>query len=649
MKEEIIISKALECIRLEQSSTGSFISLSSTDPDDFSKAASHETTFFASTILACIQAPHLADLLSSENEGWLKEIKEKAVKFLLSQRSERWSFNYWVTTGEKKISPYPDDLDDTFTALGALIQYDAALIDEKAWISIAKLLTNLEIYEGGPYRTWIVSNAAPAKWHDIDLAVNSTVAYFLHLADFRLPYVEEFIAEAIEKDRLSSLYYPNITAVYYLISRFYKNNEHINVALKQRVAELISAHIKNGNEKNILEWALSISSVANLGFSEMLTPDDVSSFLFNIEKEGFKPYAFCIDPARDGKRSYAGSSATTAACCIEAIFSFYHKEEQQNKKQISRHAHIQQKAANECTNIGPELRLIALQQIERTSDKSITSLAHEFGKALEAKNEHIPMDIIDQLSLANLYGWMAYTIYDNLIDEEGNPALLSCANFFFRKLIGICNNLNERIPGVMMLCNEMMDTIDSANTWESENCKSPIHLPKFEEYSNLADRSIGSAMGPLIQLLSIGKTKESTEYKNFLQFFRHYLIGRQLNDDARDWDKDLLHQHTNSIGSLVLETFQKRYPHKINDPITAIISNLKKIFMETPIDEATALIFLHIAKAREIKGMLPTIAGTDFMEAELSSLESAAQKSLHKRDQTLLFFLDFYGKTLPMA
>jgi len=41
------------------------------------------------------------------------------------------------------------------------------------------------------------------------------------------------------------------------------------------------------------------------------------------------------------------------------------------------------------------------------------------------------------LGQANVLGWLAYTIYDDFLDEEGKPELLPLANMYLRRLIYI--------------------------------------------------------------------------------------------------------------------------------------------------------------------------------------------------------------------
>src|SRR5208282_1544290 len=115
----------------------------------------------------------------------------------------------------------------------------------------------------------------------------------------------------------------------------------------------------------------------------------------------------------------------------------------------------------------------------------------------------VPDRIMNQLALANLYGWMAYTIYDDVLDDESDGARIPCANFFLRAVADIYRSLDREIPGAIGLYTIIMDRIDGANAWEQSHCRVPgvstgeisdflpSLLPNFGDHTTLADRSIG--------------------------------------------------------------------------------------------------------------------------------------------------------------
>lgn len=638
------------------------MSRSSFLPDDFSGAIPRRTTFFTANIIACLQS------ISPEHTD---DIQNAGIRFLLSQKSAWWSFNYWAQdAAERTTLPYPDDLDDTFAALAAIVWHNGAAIDAHAFSAIAKLLTACEVEAGGPYRTWLVAGTAAGSsahttpiptvtpaWRDIDPVVNATIGHFLSLVGVRLPPLERFLADAVRSRQMASPYYPGTIHTIYFLSRFYKNRGDADT--RAMLAESIVASLDRddhnedvrGSALTTLECAMAITSLINLGDvrCETIMPIAIDTLISKIEQEGFLPYAFCIDPARHGRRCYAGASALTAAFCAEALASARNTCTRPDghagdpptaatpHTAITIHDHVRAVARGACRPLGDDLRAMAIAQIKRTHDEKITALAYEFYDALRKKGIFIPPDVVESLSLANLFGWMAYDIYDDALDGEASASgasLIPCANFFLRAAADIYRSIGARDPRIVMLFASIMDRVDSANAWEQYHCHTIADLlPAFGDHHTLADRSIGHAAGPLAMLILAGYRTTSREYKSVAAFFHHYLIARQLHDDAHDWTDDLLHGRVNSIGAIVLGRHKKRYSD------TALPA-LKKIFWMEVVDVAVRMIVAHVAAARRARERSP-LADTDFMEGELWRLTTSARRAVTERDTALVFINDY--------
>jgi hypothetical protein len=211
----------------------------------------------------------------------------------------------------------------------------------------------------------------------------------------------------------------------------------------------------------------------------------------------------------------------------------------------------------------------------------------------------------------------------------------------------------------------MMDLIDNANAWEQTHCRISAGsgaesnatlsdiltcpLPSFGDHQTLADRSIGHAVGPLALLFLAGYDARSEAYKNVELFFRHYLIARQLHDDAHDWTDDLLRGRVNSIGAIVLDDFRKEYSGgEKTMTVAAALPKLKKIFWEETIDTAVCMILSHTASARRARENSP-LGETDFAESMLQRLESGARRAIVERDKAVIFLKDYKDSRTPGA
>lgn len=323
------ITNAMEAcfavIKNEQRPDGGFLDWSSVDGDIFSVDKRYMTTFCTSNILSCLNVVPLAEYAKAD----LQRMRTSAAEFLLRQKSCNWSFNYWLRKSEEaKMMPYPDDLDDTFVALTALHGYDPSIINGIVLAGVTKVLTATEIAPGGPYRTWLVSPDAGAEWLDVDIVVNANLAHFLSLFKVVLPNLKQFIDERLRMGNIRSPYYPNLIQPIYFISRFYHGGEV--ALLTKQTMEILTA------QGNMLEMAMGISSLINLGCGEKISETWIEAIITEIETVKLEPYAFCIDPSRDGKIHYGGSPALTAAFCAEALsrYAAWEKEENSKDKQI---------------------------------------------------------------------------------------------------------------------------------------------------------------------------------------------------------------------------------------------------------------------------------------------------------------------------
>src|SRR5438876_3918375 len=148
--------------------------------------------------------------------------------------------------------PYPDDLDDTFCALSALRLHDPDLVNEAALGRVVHLLVALETQVGGPYRTWIAPEDAPAVWRDVDLAVNANIAYFLRLTGTTLPGLTAIMEQGIMAKTLSSPYYPSLYPVAYFVARAYQGPEGVALANQLRSLQ------KNDHWGTPLQTALAL-------------------------------------------------------------------------------------------------------------------------------------------------------------------------------------------------------------------------------------------------------------------------------------------------------------------------------------------------------------------------------------------------------
>ena len=653
MLSDAILS-GISYLQTQQQNDGSFLSLSSPSPASFEKALTFHSVFSTALILSCLN--------TLEETPTLTTVKRKAASFLLSQRSKHWSFNYWATgSKEAKKMPYPDDLDDTFCALSALYQYDPKLIDGAVMAKAVELLTMLEEKEGGPYRTWLVPESADKKWKDIDLAVNSNIAYLLSLQEIELPNLTRFVEAASDKNNLTSPYYYSAFSIIYFISRFYRGK------LKDKFIKKLLL-LQNGKDvwDNPLHSALAMSSLINFTIESKNIFDKTVLYLLTTQVQGgWKPYPLIIELVKKDKTYYSGSPALTTAFCLEALSKYFRSLDGQRikiKKIDSRskriHNEIIKKIQKRFSHLTSELKgqgESMLATVLKMNDKNqITLLPYFFRSALR-KNAMLSDKLLISLGSANTYGWIAYTIYDNFLDEEGDPKTLSIANIALRELTIIFHKVLPENMGFQKLFRRILDELDGANAWEVTHCRIRIKneridledtIPQFGNYEKLAQKSLGHALGPLAILFSLGYTEKSLEVKSLLDFFIHYLVSRQLNDDAHDWEKDFKNGHINPVCALLIRTYKlKINKSKGNFALAELMPKLQELFWYEVVVNTCKLILKHVALARISLNRLSIMENQALFRQLLNSIEQSARQALDEREKILAFSKSY--KTSP--
>lgn len=601
----------------------------------------------------------LASLDSLPQLKVLGKVKSKSAKFLLSQKSDFWSWNYWKRNSpESKDAPYPDDLDDTCCAMVALIKHDPKSISIKAVSKVVNLLTFCESKEGGPYYSWLTPPDADKGWKDIDLAVNSNIAFFLSLQEVTLKSLIVLTEKAIDSEGYASPYYHSPYSVIYFISRWYKGKKKDKI-----ISYLLKKKLKNNSWGNPLETALAVSALINLGYEREKLEKSIGYILKNQIARAWLAYPLIIESVKKKQTYYSGSAELTTAFCIEALGKFSAKNEpvknerkaKTEKDQKGMHERILAITDRRFSNLDPELteKFLAVRKKILKGDKTsqVTLLPYYVQKSL-GNNKSADESVLAELGAASLYGWMAYTIYDDFFDGEGDSKILSLANICLRELTLIyCDNFAKDEKFLQFFRNTI-DRIDSANAWEMSNCRAqlagsdlaiPDRLPDFGKLERLADRSIGHALGPVAVLyLQIGNI-ESSEIKNLMAFFENYIIARQLNDDAHDWEDDLKKGQLSPTVVAVLKKYSRRRGNRSTKKLDLKkeIKELQKIFWYEVIQEMCDKTLFHIKKARKHLRDITAMENKTAFEGMLASVENSAKEALAEQKEMLEFLEEY--------
>jgi len=631
----------------EQRPDGSFLTDTASAGHQFETGAvRHLTTFTQALIVGALAAVPGKEV---------KRVRERAAKFLLAQRGPEWSFNYWTREApERKSRPYPDDWDDTSCAVIALTLAQPEVVTGEVLGHVVALLTNTELQEGGPYRTWLVPESAPEHWQDVDVAVNANIAYMLRLHGVDLPNLNQMADEAIAGDRVQSPYYPSAYPIEYFLSRWYRG------AQQKRLLERVLARQKDGLWHGPLDTALAVSTCLNLG-EKPATVASAVAWLRALREDEVLPGPLWLDQIVEGQAVVAGSRVLTAAFCLEAIAKYdeaVHIKATKGRasstattlaEQADRiHQQVVVRAMARFEEGGDEIQAAAIQMRDRllngAAASQITLLPNLFRWSLGENGRNISDERVVELGMISFYGWVAYTVYDDFLDDEGRPPLLPMANMAMREMVLSLREEAARTRGFGAVAWATLDRQEAANAWEVSHARVQrqselrrVQPPQFADLHVLAERSMGHALGCLALTMELGYGANSKEMQAMRAFFHHFLIARQLSDDAHDWKADLQLGQINAVGAHLLSSVGKR-----ETSVRALYSQLEQHLWKDVIGEINGWIFRELSQARE------ALAGADFiqrpegLEALLAPIEESAKKTQEQQLEISKFLRTYH-------
>jgi hypothetical protein len=250
---------------------------------------------------------------------------------------------------------------------------------------------------------------------------------------------------------------------------------------------------------------------------------------------------------------------------------------------------------------------------------------------------------IQALNKANFHTWIAYTIYDDFIDDEGSPSLLPVANTSHRKALAQYHAQAYGNGDARMLVDETFDRMDAANAWELQYCRFPVDartitigtLPDYKDNTVLAERAGAHILGPLLVALR-DTTISRQQYSHLRRGLEQYLIARQLNDDIHDWVKDLRAGQCSPVVRFLLQEANIEAGSYASDEL---IESLQNTFWQSGLEKFSLEILEH-TKAAEGYLRKSNVIKDDsiFIHKTLLPIEQSARKAMtkHRKEKSFL-------------
>lgn len=584
------VQVALNYLAGRQQPSGGFGGLASAHPD-MRAATATDTIFFTALIADCLTV--VAEATA---------IRTKTAKYLLEHKSEQWTWNYWQRGSQSR--PYPDDLDDTACSIAALVGNNTALLDPTAQAALAQTLIACEVKPGGPYVTWLMPPEAHV-WRDIDVAVNANIGHMFDRLGIQSAPLEAYITNCLKNDALQSRYYCGMVPTLYFIARWYRGSQ------LSRLQKLINQNLSR-DDLSALELAMLITAASNIDSRHSITTNHISALLHYRTGDHWPAAALYYEPPQQGRQHYAGSAELTTAFAVEALATWQLQP--------------QPTIAKSSRQVPATFRATHRQLLHKQQRPEIITIANTIARAGGWK---LKESSSRRLNRGSRNGWLAYTIYDDFLDGEGDVLSLSLANFAMRQSV---RNFKQAVnqPSFDKFVEATLEQVDAANDWEVRHARNPNQLPNYGRYARLAQRSWGHVIAPTGVMVLAGYALDSPEVKQLQEFFRQYIIAKQLCDDAHDWLSDLRRGHITPVVTLVLQNCPSQ------DEVDRQV-----YFWQITIDEVNQLIRQYLARAQKILNNCPFIINKTELQSWLTGLDQICTQAEQARGAALEFMQAF--------
>jgi hypothetical protein len=642
-------SRIVTYLHHAQRKDGGFSSATSSDFMSREKQT-RTTTFFTSLILNSLNSACKQSLVAPSDLRKLNAVRRRAATFLLNEKSENWSWNYWSRTSlEAKEIPYPDDLDDTALAVRALHGYDVSTVPPAALASIAHLLIATETQEGGPYRTWLVPSDSPNFGGDVDVVANANIRTLLTDLGVTVPNLDKYIEDRLSNNRIESPYYIGHYPFVYFLSRKDEANDSLRNFLIRRCQKPIP------KKSSPLVSALNVVACTRLGVP-----------IRNVEKlkklfsdVSYDPHPFGVERVEGGKKHMSTCPAFSAALFLEALMALdgavsHHLPPQKNilvnvlaRTRASAFLSESFPLTPPSSALKKTLQHSLLSRLKpQERDDSILLPVRLYESILKSLRKEMSEKMLVTVAHAGWRGWAGYTLMDDIVDgDRGNGIVdMPAAQYLIRaSLEGYLLVADSLSSHNRKKLKELIETIfadmDEAMGWELKYCRliTQKDVPQYGDYRMLAKRSMGHAIGAItVLVVSGGISVDSKEVKSMMRFFSHYIIARQLNDDAHDWVADLRAGRINSVAVLLLDMIPKGHKRASLD-----INKLQKLFWKSGMSRVADLIGYHALQARRAMKPLKSMMDMAFFEAMIVQVEDGAKNALRERESILEFSSSF--------
>lgn len=507
------------------------------------------------------------------------------------------------------------DLLTVFCVLDALQRYDKMFIPGSYLAYALHKLIDSEIAPGGPYATGTTQ---------LDPAANIFIARFLSQHDVELPNLHKYLDDlVVRKDYPKDAITPD--GFRYLLASTTSPSSKLQLLdeLQKQPSTDISAQ----------QAALRTTSIYRFGNTFKLCDLIESLREILVDESNWK-----------AERLYATevqaepNQILTTAIILEALslqLASTRIDVTVADTELQAHQAVLRMTKKQLSTLPAPLHITGLKvwdQMRRADRNHEIVLMPRFFAASLKQHPQLSEDCLQQLGAANFFCWISTIIYDDFIDEEGDPELLPLANVAHRLSLDTYRHALPNHPELQDYIAKVYTTVDCANAWEIANTRALIRddsiilaaLPYYGNRVVLAERAFGHAVGAMvIAQLSVGVTKKQV-YK-IERALQHYLIARQLNDDLHDWRKDL---QVGQLSTVVTDLLRDANVVPGNYKLAKLVARLEVHFFSHGLKKVCTQLIGHVVKSRAALKSSHLMAETGGFITLLNDLEASALEAI---------------------
>lgn len=386
-------------------------------------------------------------------------------------------------------------------------------------------------------------------------------------------------------------------------------------------------HAASLHKPTFVEQAIYVSTLMRLGTSPETLGGILEKLIVDIStaKDEDLTCPVYTERIQSGVPITVGSAQLTCAYVAEACDTYLTLTDAADKKHTEREINYHTQIINNIsliitpfTDSKHVFEHILRQPKDGDSTKAITLLGYRWD--YKNKKETSINDTFDiQIGLITILGWISYTIFDHVIDNEKDMAKhIPLAEHCNRLLHKHLNTLTTT-PEQTVMISKLLNLIESAHYTECQSFVPPCW-----------HKSAGHMIGPLLIIMKQGYGPASPRYKATKKFFITFLSAKQISDDLHDWENDWVNGRHTEVTEHI-----RRCAHT---PTT--LTQLRKIFAEKTLSFFSQQIIDHCTVALKALTHTGPHRNTEYFKKAVVKLQNSARRAILEVDVITLLKKD---------